>query len=294
MKLSFSEVQILVICIVCGSAKCCGEDRGHKYCRSSGPIPQLTCKGVQSPHCPLWSLKCACVAGKYLRSDSKCVNLQDCDKSEEAVRKKQQKDKEKREQQATDLYQKALQFVQRTEEIELVRIDLAAWIESDCVCVKSTFLANFLDIAERTLDCYLYADAFIVKNSVMQETYYVDFEVKRTKDDISITVAPTPAAQQEGSVELQGTYTLLGADADCIVVSFGDGDNGKHRCLMWGLAGDDNKKETLCFRALSRLCTTVMQDVVEINAPCIEYDEKHKRLDEKAKAEEHAQLSSED
>ncbi|XP_037522333.1 uncharacterized protein LOC119399599 isoform X4 [Rhipicephalus sanguineus] len=262
MKLSFSEVQILVICIVCGSAKCCGEDRGHKYCRSSGPIPQLTCKGVQSPHCPLWSLKCACVAGKYLRSDSKCVNLQDCDKSEEAVRKKQQKDKEKREQQATDLYQKALQFVQRTEEIELVRIDLAAWIESDCVCVKSTFLANFLDIAERTLDCYLYADAFIVKNSVMQETYYVDFEVKRTKDDISITVAPTPA--------------------------------GKHRCLMWGLAGDDNKKETLCFRALSRLCTTVMQDVVEINAPCIEYDEKHKRLDEKAKAEEHAQLSSED
>ncbi|XP_075559847.1 uncharacterized protein LOC142591404 [Dermacentor variabilis] len=57
----------------------------------------------------------------------------------------------------SDLSTKSRNFVRRPEILEIVMAAFDSWTDSECVCIKSKFLAATVSGAERSFGCYKYA-----------------------------------------------------------------------------------------------------------------------------------------
>ncbi|XP_049523886.1 uncharacterized protein LOC125945689 [Dermacentor silvarum] len=152
-----------ILCTGIFSVECCGKTKRGVYCKNRRYVdyPEYLCTGVKPTHCPQWQIRCACDKNLYRKSNGDCVELKDCESvvtgAEDAGGFEKppftippRKDK-------TDLTTKTRALVRRPERLEIVMAAEDQWIDEECICIKSTFLASTDTGSERTFGCYKYA-----------------------------------------------------------------------------------------------------------------------------------------
>ncbi|XP_054921280.1 uncharacterized protein [Dermacentor andersoni] len=162
-------------------------------------------------------------------------------------------------------------------------------------CVKGhihAFVAGFLSFHafRQAPDT---ATHLLGEKAMIKRKHFVEFNV--TVENYEVKVTLNPLLKDEGyEIDIPVDYIVLGAQKDCMVVSFGEEYNGKQQCILWGLAGDGDKSEHKCFNILEKDCLRDVHDVFRQNEPCIEFDEREKRHNQKAQEEEDSAQAAEE
>ncbi|XP_075532280.1 uncharacterized protein LOC142564949 [Dermacentor variabilis] len=151
------------------------------------------------------------------------------------------------------------------------------------------------------LECYTYATMRQVPHTVphllgsktmIKRSHFVEFHVSVDNYEVKVTLK---LLLKNGGYEIDIPvhYTVLCAQEDCMVVAFGEEHNGRQQCILWGLAGDQDKSEQECFDTLNKQCMLEVHDVSQQNQPCLEFDEREKRFNRKAQEEQDAEQLAE-
>ncbi|KAL1474974.1 hypothetical protein MTO96_037630 [Rhipicephalus appendiculatus] len=98
----------------------------------------------------------------------------------------------------------------------------------------------------------------------------VDFNVT-TQDDVTsliLKVALGEALVEDPSIEFFPNCLVLEATPECLLVSYGRSNEGKHKCLLWGLSGENVNTTTKCYEKLQTVCAEDTYDMTEKGSPC--------------------------
>uniref|UniRef100_A0A023G270 Putative secreted protein n=1 Tax=Amblyomma triste TaxID=251400 RepID=A0A023G270_AMBTT len=226
-------------------------------------IQEARCPGVMPTVCHARVGVCRCVAGTFRNSDGECDDLSKCN-TEERSRQRQLQ------QQNNHTYYHALQVIESADDLHLLMIFMNAPQKQMCKCMKSAFLQCMEPGAERTMDCYLEMElpnkpTVLIKSSV-------SLEFALTKGDKETHMQLTPVRQAQLPFQLQASYKVLSAQPTCLVLKIGEEEDGKQRCMLWGLVNDEIKDEQDCFDAMKYLCVKNNFDVWQQNERCLEHD----------------------
>nr|XP_054929254.1 uncharacterized protein LOC129386060 [Dermacentor andersoni] len=102
----------------------------------------------------------------------------------------------------------------------------------------------------------------------------VDFQVIQVNGMTTVNIktiediVPTENAPEE----LPHTYLVLKAAMDCLLVTYGETNEGREKCLLWGLSRSNISQETQCYKALTLFCPDNLYDMTEPDDPCQQYD----------------------
>uniref|UniRef100_A0A224YMY1 Lipocalin n=1 Tax=Rhipicephalus zambeziensis TaxID=60191 RepID=A0A224YMY1_9ACAR len=196
-------------------------------------------------------------------------------------------------------YSATVKLLGRLDTIELLRISLESWPEINCICIKSAPMADHIDGAERTIECY----RDIVRTIVPDTTKYllgtktmakvedeIFFQVKQNHGT-TIYLKPPERANvvpydKDPPFNLPRQYEVLEVKGTCLVVAFGPKTNGKQHCMVWGIFNGKNISDSECYDVPSS-CTE-MYDVWEqpTSDPCATFDvDEERRLKKAQRAE---------
>lgn len=181
---------------------------------------------------------------------------------------------------STDL---VIQFLRNHGKIFLQMIDKDDWMRTDCECVMSAFLAATSTGSQRNLQCYLYTemlnpqgDKKTIPDKLMGKIEQnVEFRVSTQGDVTTVILKPILGVDpiEEPSRNFISSCLVIEANSQCLLLSYGQADNGKQKCLLLGLSNNNVDTTTECYKKLE-LCTADMYDLTESNAPCDHYQEK--------------------
>ncbi|XP_075734224.1 uncharacterized protein LOC119175529 isoform X2 [Rhipicephalus microplus] len=155
---------ILLTLQVCHVAISCPTNEKLGVCDGGANFPQLYCPGVDIEvnkwTCkPRKKIRCVC-SGELRRSmDGKCVREEQCGKYTMLKANTHQsggKYGDTSQLLPVDNYERTISLLKSFSTIELLMMSEETWVQGDCICMKSVFLAAGIEGAERTVECYAY------------------------------------------------------------------------------------------------------------------------------------------
>ncbi|XP_075724266.1 uncharacterized protein LOC119179822 isoform X2 [Rhipicephalus microplus] len=172
-----------------------------------------------------------------------------------------------------------IQFLQIYDPIHLQMMWLRGWLNTDCDCVESKFMATSDKGCERTLFCYLQSNVLTsVRTTKIQEKSMIkigdnaDFEAVKSNNTISIFVRAIQGLvpTEDASSDIFRDFHVLTADSGCLLLSRGVSEHGKHLCLLWGLSRNEVNESTICYKYMNFVCVK-MYDITKTDNPCDYY-----------------------
>ncbi|KAK8767377.1 hypothetical protein V5799_005841 [Amblyomma americanum] len=131
--------------------------------------------------------------------------------------------------------------LQSNDDLFLLKVSSETWIDSYCLCMKSTFEANVINSSIRTIDCYSSYTVSAGANIILKRSDRIEFYVKEIKGAIVIELVSVT--------------------------------NGKPYCMLWGLHNEKSKNEQGCFRTIERDCVPDLFRVWDYSEPCLKHDD---------------------
>ncbi|XP_049523900.1 uncharacterized protein LOC125945697 [Dermacentor silvarum] len=175
-----------------------------------------------------------------------------------------------------------LGFLQSTQAIHLQMMSLDDWMNTDCECVMSELLHNNPDGLTRTLQCYINAKILIAserQNTIPMEKIItieetVKFQITRSGGmrSVALKTMSEDAPSDDPSKQFPHKYLVLAAQSNCLLLSYGQSNNGGRNCLLWGLSSQGVNTSTVCYKVLESLCGKNTYDITETENPCHLYD----------------------
>nr|XP_037278009.1 uncharacterized protein LOC119170841 isoform X2 [Rhipicephalus microplus] len=166
------------------------------------------------------------------------------------------------------------EFLQSEGKIYLQKVHQDDWMKTDCECVQSAYEVSTLSGSYRTLEC---SWSTKMKTEYQRTKIEGRVEFLASTEDGLITVEAKPIV---GLEPLEGKSsvvippcTVLEASANCVLLSYGQSDNGKQKCLLLGLSSRTVDTTTQCNKKLESVCTALMSDLTESHDPCDHYEE---------------------
>ncbi|KAL3224083.1 hypothetical protein MRX96_026671 [Rhipicephalus microplus] len=166
------------------------------------------------------------------------------------------------------------EFLQSEGNIYLQKVHQDDWMKTDCECVQSAYEVSTLSGSYRTLEC---SWSTKMKTEYQRTKIEGRVEFLASTEDGLITVEVKPIV---GLEPLEGKSsvvippcTVLEASANCVLLSYGQSDNGKQKCLLLGLSSRTVDTTTQCNKKLESVCTALMSDLTESHDPCDHYEE---------------------
>ncbi|XP_037523696.1 uncharacterized protein LOC119400861 [Rhipicephalus sanguineus] len=132
-------------------------------------------------------------------------------------------------------YDAAKQLIQHQDVLELLMMSLESYAHDDCICLKSTRIAETITGAERTIECYAYRKHLKVPDTIanvegsdklLKITREVEVTVENTegKTKVYLKPAPRPNGISEADKSLFGLfneYDVVVAETTCVTLAFG-------------------------------------------------------------------------
>uniref|UniRef100_A0A131Z082 Lipocalin n=1 Tax=Rhipicephalus appendiculatus TaxID=34631 RepID=A0A131Z082_RHIAP len=195
----------------------------------------------------------------------------------------------------------ARQLIKSPKVLELLMMSEDSYVHDPCLCLKSTWLADATEGAERTVDCYDYRKWLIVphtiqnlegKEKLMKITRDAEFTVEntggRTKVYLQHATRVDGTSHTDSSIfRLMNEYEVLVAKTTCVTLTFGSPVDGKQQCMIWGIRAEGKVEENDCYNSSASVCDDMTSAVESRKSdPCHAYDEQDKRLTKKAQEEQ--------
>uniref|UniRef100_A0A131Z836 Lipocalin n=1 Tax=Rhipicephalus appendiculatus TaxID=34631 RepID=A0A131Z836_RHIAP len=176
-----------------------------------------------------------------------------------------------------------LKFLQNKDKIFLQMADEDDWVKSDCECVRSEFHAETLHGSQRNLECYFYTRTMsqgttrnkVPKKRMAKLEERAEFRVVTEDGATTVIMMPILGLDpvEDQSSTLFPTCSVLEANANCLLLSYGQSKSGKQKCLLLGLSSKMVNTSTQCYEKLESLCSAETSDVTESDDPCDHYEE---------------------
>ncbi|XP_075724440.1 uncharacterized protein LOC119185478 isoform X2 [Rhipicephalus microplus] len=175
----------------------CPQNEEPSQCFSHDFVPQVYCPNVEQQekwHCKKKSyMQCVCKGNLHRRDDGKCVPEGEC-AGNTLVQVQPPPPKKALIDRTAEL---TLQFLKSNERLHLQMMRRDEWVDSECECLGSSFLAAHIITVERTLDCYKYVinrgaptsiSESIKRYRQIKKSIDVDFQVTRSGSEIHVHV----------------------------------------------------------------------------------------------------------
>ncbi|KAL1474976.1 hypothetical protein MTO96_037631 [Rhipicephalus appendiculatus] len=253
----------------------------QKYCPGFQNYSQYTCFGGSS-------LGCACKT-LYRAMDGQCVPYDQCD-----AHANRDVDIRTGRHLKRQLRRNCSTAYKESKVLELLMMSEDSYVHDPCLCLKSTWLADSTEGAERTVDCYDYRKWLIVphtiqnlegKEKLMKITRDAEFTVENTGGRTKVYLQH--ATRGTSIFRLMNEYDVLVAKTTCVTLTFGSPVDGKQQCMIWGIRAEGKVEENDCYNSSASVCDDMTSAVESRKSdPCHAYDEQDKRLTKKAQEEQ--------
>uniref|UniRef100_A0A023G5J1 Putative secreted protein n=1 Tax=Amblyomma triste TaxID=251400 RepID=A0A023G5J1_AMBTT len=215
------RVLLIILSGAATSVKCCKKNEKAFRCGTMKLVIEEVCQDVQRASCTPYTILCKCADDMYRSTRGDCVPRSECLTAEQVEEEQIRQQNERNER----LFESAVSVVENHHPIHLLRISTETWINSLCICMKSTFMASHLNSADRTVECYYHPSDKTLSHITMKTMQVVVFTVVNDNGRVKIRLRPESGGQL--LFDLQNEYLVLGAESTCIVLKTGMDSRGK-------------------------------------------------------------------
>uniref|UniRef100_A0A023G620 Putative secreted protein n=1 Tax=Amblyomma triste TaxID=251400 RepID=A0A023G620_AMBTT len=268
---------------VISSVQSCKQGTKTYYCWWGG-IMENRCPGVDMLLCAQYTIRCACDDHHSRGANGYCVPTAQCVRSNSPegnsgseTGSKTTPDETKKEQEQSQnkqndaLFQATLQVVQSFNKLFLRKISRNTRNNRVCACMKSTFEANFIEAAIRTIDCYYHGPSPKYSHFMFKSTETVDIAVKRENELVKLSLRPEN--NEKLSFFLRPEYEVLFASPHCIILKVSADTDETPYCMLWAEGIDKSEMGSQCDIELPKLCPSDSYYALKHKNECVVHDQ---------------------